>query len=163
MKHTAYIGLGSNVGHREKNITAALNALEATRDVKIVKASSLYETTPVGGPADQGKFLNAVAKVSTTLPAARLLSLCVRIEESLGRKRDVHWGPRTIDLDLLLFDKQIVSSEDLTIPHPMMHERRFVLEPLVEIDPDVVHPALDRSARDLLDDLDEETKGEISC
>ncbi len=160
MKHTAYIGLGSNVGHREKNITAALNALEATRDVKIVKASSLYETTPVGGPVEQGKYLNAVAKVSTTLPAERLLSLCVRIEESLGRKRDVHWGPRTIDLDLLLFDDEIHSTAELTVPHPMMHERKFVLEPLVEIDPDVVHPAMDRTARDLLGDLATDQKSQ---
>lgn len=150
-KHRAFIGLGSNVGHREKNITAALAALETTREIEVVKVSGLYETEPVGGPADQGKFLNAVVEVSTTLAALRLLAVCQRIEDSLGRKRDLRWGPRTIDLDILLFDDEIHSTAELTIPHPMMHERRFVLEPLVEIAPDVVHPTLEQTARDLLE------------
>lgn len=149
-RHTAYLALGANVGHREKNITAALNALEATRELRVVKVSSIYETDPVGGPQDQNKFLNAVAQVSTTLEADRLLAVCRRIEESLGRKRDEHWGPRTIDLDILLFDDEIHSSAELTIPHPMMHERRFVLEPLAEIAPNVMHPMLEQSARELL-------------
>ena len=149
MQHKAYIALGANLGNRERNITAALQALEATREVKVTKVSALYETDPVGGPP-QGKFLNAVAEVKTSLEAPRLMSLCLRIEESLGRKRGERWGPRTIDLDLLLFDDEIHSSEELTIPHPLMHERRFVLEPLVEIAPNAVHPALEQTAADLL-------------
>lgn len=151
-KHTAYIALGANLGHREKNITAALHALEATREVKVVKVSSLYETDPVGGPP-QDKFLNAVAEIRTALDASRLMSLCLRIEESLGRKRGQRWGPREIDLDILFFDDEIHSSSELTIPHPMMHERRFVLEPLAEIAPHVVHPMLEQSVADLLAQL----------
>lgn len=149
-RHRAFVGLGSNLGPREKNITAALGALETTRDIEVVRVSSLYETDAVGGPPGQGRFLNAVAELSTTLSADRLLSVCQRIEDSLGRKRELRWGPRTIDLDILLFDEEIHSTAELTIPHPMMHERRFVLEPLVEIAPDVVHPTLEHSARDLL-------------
>lgn len=151
--HRVFIGLGSNLAPREKNITAALAALETTREIEVVRVSSMYETDAVGGPAEQGKYLNAVVEVATTLSADRLLSVCQRIENSLGRKRELRWGPRTIDLDILLFDDEIHSTAELTIPHPLMHERRFVLEPLVEIASEVVHPTLEQSARDLLADL----------
>jgi len=152
-KHIVYIGLGSNLGPREKNITAALAALEATRGVEVVKVSSVYETEPVGGPAEQGLFLNAVAEIHTTLTAPRLLAVCQKIESSLDRKRAVRWGPRTIDLDILLFDDEIHATPELTIPHPLMHERKFVMEPLAEIAPLAAHPLLDLTASDILERL----------
>jgi 2-amino-4-hydroxy-6-hydroxymethyldihydropteridine diphosphokinase len=154
-KHTAFIALGANLGHREKNVSAALNSLQATREIDVIKVSAIYETQPVGGPEGQDPFLNAVAQIETTLTARRLMTVCSKIEASLGRRRsnEVHWGPRIIDLDILFFDQEIHSSPEMTIPHPLLHERRFVMEPLVEIAPDWVHPALDQTARQILDSL----------
>lgn len=152
------LGLGSNMGRRERNITAALHALETTRGIEVVKVSSLYETEPVGGPEGQPKYLNAAALLRSTLSPRRLLAVCRRIEDTLGRRRDVAWGPRTIDLDILCFGGEIISEPDLMIPHPLMHERRFVLEPLVEIAPDFIHPAMQDSIRGLYDGLDARTE-----
>lgn len=154
-RHVAFVGLGSNLGNREKNIAAALNALETTRGISVTKASGLYETEPVGGPPRQGLYINAVARVETTLSARRLLDVCLNIEESLGRKRSIRWGPRTIDLDLLSFDNEIHASAKLMLPHPEMHTRRFVMEPLTEIAPDFVHPALEQTAVEILESLAE--------
>lgn len=151
--HQVFIGLGSNLGQREKYIAAALNALESTKDVNVDKVSSLYETQPVGGPAGQPKYINAVAVVRTTLTPARLLKVCQRIEDSLERKRKVKYGPRTIDLDILTFDDEIVSEADLMIPHPLMHERGFVMEPLNEIAPRWKHPVLQLTAKEILADM----------
>ncbi len=158
-KHVAYVGLGSNMGNREKNIAAALNALESTRGINVTKASGLYETEPVGGPPGQDSFINAVVRVETTLTSRRLLEVCLNIEDSLGRKRSVRWGPRTIDLDLLSFDDEIRASAKLMLPHPQMHTRRFVMEPLAEIAPDFVHPTLEQTAAEILDALPEFTGG----
>lgn len=147
------LGLGSNMGRRERNITAALQALETTRDVEVARVSSLYETEPVGGPEDQPRYLNAAAHLRTALPPERILAVCRHIEDTLGRKRDIPWGPRTIDLDILCYGAEIRSTPELMIPHPMMHERRFVLEPLAEIVPDFVHPAMQQTIRDLYEEL----------
>ncbi len=153
-QHEAFVGLGSNLGQREKNIAAALNALQATREIEVVQVSSLYETQAEGGPDDQPNYINAVARLSTTLSPARLLAVCQHIEGSLGRKRTIHWGPRTIDLDILAYDRRICGARDLTLPHPMMHRRRFVMEPLAEISPKWVHPVLERSAEEILETID---------
>jgi len=152
-KHVAYIALGSNLGQREKSITAALTALEHTRGIVVDQVSSLYETNPVGGPEDQPKFINAAARLKTELPPERLLAVLLQIEQSLGRKRGEPWGPRTIDLDLLLYDDLVISEDGLSVPHPLMHERRFVMEPLAEIASEVVHPTLQLTMKAILDSI----------
>lgn len=152
-KHVVYIALGANLGQREKNIAAALNALQHTKGVSVEAVSSLYETDAVGGPPDQPRFINAAAKLTTELAPERLLSVLQQIELSLGRRRGEHWGPREIDLDILLYDNLVISEDGLTIPHPLMHERRFVMEPLAEIGPNAKHPALGLSAQEILNSI----------
>lgn len=152
-KYHVYLGLGSNLGRREKNIAAALNALESTLGVEVIRVSGLYETEPIGGPEGQPKFLNAAVHLRTTLKPDRLLALGQRIEAALGRRRETPWGPRSIDIDILIYEGEICSEPDLMIPHPLMHERRFVLEPLAEIAPNLIHPTLNQSVRELLDAL----------
>ncbi len=137
----AYIGLGSNLGDRAAHIQTAIDLLQEMGTV-ILKCSKIIETDPVGGPA-QNKFLNAVVKIETPLSPFKLLSQCQRIEQRLGRVRDIHHGPRTIDLDILLYDQLLVDTQSLRIPHPRMLERNFVLEPLKEIEPDLCGSLID--------------------
>ncbi len=131
------VGLGSNLGDRARHIAEAVRALAAAG--ALVRVSSMYETAPVGGPK-QGKYLNAVAVFDTDLPAHELLDLCLDIEREHGRERRERWGPRTLDIDILLYGDETIEDSDLTVPHPRMTERRFVLEPLVEAWPDATLP-----------------------
>jgi len=135
----AYVALGANLGDRRRTIEFALERLAAVEGVELVRVSSLRETDPVG-VVDQPRFLNGVAQVRTTLPARGLLEALLGVESSLGRVRGDRWGPRTIDLDLLLYDDAVVDEPGLRVPHPRLHERRFVLEPLAELDPALVVP-----------------------
>jgi len=150
VSHVAYIGLGANLGDRRANILAATDLLRQTPGVASVSLSSLYETEPVGGPPGQDAYLNAAARVETDLDASTLLAVLLDIEARLGRQRSERWGPRTIDLDLLLFGDEVIHTPGLTVPHPHMHERRFVLEPLAEIAANMIHPALRMTIQQLL-------------
>jgi 2-amino-4-hydroxy-6-hydroxymethyldihydropteridine diphosphokinase len=135
----AFLGLGSNVGDRLANLQGALDLMSARPDVRPLRSSRVYETDPVGGPP-QPDFLNAVVEVETALSPMELLRACMEVEDELGRVREERWGPRTIDIDVLTLDEEIVDEPDLTIPHPRMHERGFVLVPLLELAPDPVLP-----------------------
>jgi 2-amino-4-hydroxy-6-hydroxymethyldihydropteridine diphosphokinase len=136
---TAYVGLGSNLGDRHERIEAALAAMRALPDTTVAVQSSLYETEPVG-VVDQPWFLNGAARLETALAPERLLWNLRRIESALGRVRTRAKGPRTIDLDLLLYGDRVIDTPDLTVPHPELERRAFVLVPLVELDPLLVHP-----------------------
>jgi 2-amino-4-hydroxy-6-hydroxymethyldihydropteridine diphosphokinase len=140
----AYIGLGSNLGDRRAMIAGALEKLQPRR------VSAVVETQPVG-MTDQPRFLNAVAELETELPPAELLTRLLDVERGLGRVRVERWGPRSIDLDLLLYGDTQVRSESLSVPHPELHRRRFVLEGLAELCPDRSVPGLGRTVRELLE------------
>ena len=136
----AYAGLGANLGEREDTLRAALAALGATEGVEVVAVSAFRETDPVGY-LDQPRFLNGAAALETTLRPRELLDALLAVERSLGRTREgPRFGPRTIDLDLLLYGDEALDEPGLTIPHPRLHERAFALEPLAELDPDLVVP-----------------------
>ena len=152
-----HIGLGSNLGDRRATLRAALKELGAADGVEVLRVSEFVETEPVGGPP-QGRFLNAAATLRTALPPRALLGLLQEIEDRFGRERAVRWGPRTLDLDILLCGERVVAEHNLRVPHPRVHERRFVLGPLCEIAPDAVHPVLRKTVRELLRDLPEEAE-----
>ena len=135
----AVIALGSNLGNRELYIDSAV--AELAKIIEITHLSTNHETDPVGGP-EQPKYLNAIAIAETELDPRELLIVMLEIENKLGRKREVHWGPRTIDLDLIVFGDEIIDSETLVLPHPRAHERKFVLEPWLEIDPNAYIPGI---------------------
>ena len=158
MNSLAFIGLGSNLGDRRATLLRAIEELNGSPGVSVVKVSSFHETEPVGGPQGQGPYLNAAACIETTLEPPALLHLLHEIEARNGRVRLVRWGERTLDLDLLLFDDRIVETPELTIPHPRMAVRRFVLEPLSEIAPRAVHPVTGRTVAEMLEDLNRDTR-----
>lgn len=140
--HKVYIALGTNMGDKEHNIKEALDKLNSDA-CKVVKVSNKYTTKPVGY-TDQDDFFNCSAELKTTLTPEELIEFMLNIEKDLKRERTIKWGPRTIDLDILLYDDIITSSEKIIIPHPRMHERLFVLKPLSEIAPYVMHPILNK-------------------
>ncbi len=135
----AYIGLGSNLDDPEEQLRSAVLSLQQLPDTTIVRVSSFYRTKPVG-PEGQPDYINAVASLHTGLTARQLLEHMQAIENNHGRIRNTHWGPRTLDLDLLLYDSDIIKEDDLTVPHPEMHKRGFVLFPLCEIAPEISVP-----------------------
>lgn len=154
---TAYIALGSNLGDRRDYLDRAIQALQEHPDIDVTQVSSYHETAAVGGPPGQPNFLNAAAELKTDLPAKDLLDALLEVERSLGRVRSERHGPRTIDLDLLLYGNEVFHEPGLTVPHPAMHEREFVLKPLAEIAPRAVHPLRDASVQDLLQNLGTQT------
>lgn len=147
-----FIALGSNMGEREENIRRALELLSQLPDTELVRASSLYDTEAVG-EIEQPNFLNAVAELDTDMAARQLLWNLLLIEKRLGRVRTQKWGPRTIDLDLLLFGDQVIDEDDLRVPHPELTRRSFVLTPLAELEPTLVHPTTGETIQSHLSQL----------
>jgi 2-amino-4-hydroxy-6-hydroxymethyldihydropteridine diphosphokinase len=139
---TALLGLGSNEGERQQNLRAALADIEALPDVRISRVSEFYGSKPVGGPSGQGEFLNAAARIETSHTPLRLLDELKDIERRLGRKHTDRWGPRPIDIDILLYGDEVSETAMLTLPHPRMSFRRFVLAPAAEIAPRMLHPVI---------------------
>lgn len=144
---TAYLALGSNLGDRIAYLKGARQALDSHPKICIVRASLLYETEPVGGPEDQPPYLNAALEVQTLLEASRLLEFCLAVEQQFGRCRTIRWGARSLDIDLLFYADHVHQEPDLIVPHPRLHQRAFVLAPLIDIAPDFIHPLLRQSMR----------------
>lgn len=152
MSETVYIGMGSNLGEREQLLARALERLQQIDAVAVRRASSLYDSAPVG--PDQPRFLNAVVELECGLPPRRLLAIFKRIEAEMGRsKGGVRWGPRTIDLDILLWEGRVVAEPQLQVPHIELHRRRFALEPLAELAPNALHPLFGCSVKTLMTKL----------
>jgi 2-amino-4-hydroxy-6-hydroxymethyldihydropteridine diphosphokinase len=137
----AYVGLGANLGPKEVTILRAVDLLAAEEGIEVLELSELRETDPVG-VVDQPAFLNGAVALETSLPPRELLDALLRVEGELGRVRDERWGPRTIDLDLLVYGNEVVDEPGLRVPHPRLHERKFALEPLADLDPKLEIPGL---------------------
>lgn len=147
-----FIGIGSNLGDRRRHVRLACRRLAKLPGTQLVGQSDVYETDPVG-PVPQDPYLNAAVQVETRLDPHELLEHLAQIERASGRTpadQRVKWGPRTLDLDILLYADQVISSDELVIPHPLMHDRWFVLKPLCDLNPDAVHPILEMTVSDLL-------------
>jgi 2-amino-4-hydroxy-6-hydroxymethyldihydropteridine diphosphokinase len=153
----AYVGVGSNLEEPLRQCRLAILNLAAIKDTRLLRTSAFYRTEPMG-VSDQDAFINAVAEIRTELPPRALLEALKAIEQEMGRRESIRWGPRIIDLDLLLYGQDIVQEEDLVIPHPELHKRRFVLVPLCEISSYVIHPAFGISMQGLLMRLDKENR-----
>ncbi|HDY68953.1 MAG TPA: 2-amino-4-hydroxy-6-hydroxymethyldihydropteridine diphosphokinase [Candidatus Scalindua sp.] len=147
-----YVGLGSNLGNRKKYLVSAIARIDSCGEICVVNKSSFYETKPVGGPP-QPDYVNCVIELDTEIEPQSLLEEFKGIELELGRKPGTRWGPRVIDIDILLYGSKVINDSNLKIPHESMHKRIFVLEPLCEISPDFKHPVLRKTIFELLKDL----------
>jgi len=147
--HTAYIAIGSNMGDRDNNLNSAIELINISDFNKVTKISNFYDTKPVGY-VEQDEFLNGALEIRTLLSPKKLMQFLLEKEQDLKRERIIRWGPRTIDLDILLYDNLITCEEEIIIPHPRMHERLFVLKPLSDIAPYVMHPILNKRVIELV-------------
>jgi 2-amino-4-hydroxy-6-hydroxymethyldihydropteridine diphosphokinase len=152
VENSAFIALGSNIENRYNYLVSAIQLLNQDSKIKVINISSIYETDPVGYE-DQDLFLNMAVKISTDYSAAQLLDVCLQVEHKLGRKREVKWGPRTIDLDIILFNHENIETENLIIPHPRMKERAFVMIPLLEIEQDLFITNMEKPLKLYLNEL----------
>lgn len=152
---TAYIGIGSNLGDKLNNCLKSIEMIGQIPDTRVTAQSGFYRTKPVGVEG-QDWYVNGVISLSTRLSAQDLLKKLLDIEQIMGRERKKKWDSRTIDLDILLYGQEVVEEEDLTVPHPLMHVRRFVLEPMVQLAPDLIHPVLGKNMAGLLEDFREQ-------
>lgn len=151
-RHTAYIALGSNIGDRESYLRFAISELEKAQNCRVLTVSSFINTKPQGF-TEQDDFLNGCLKLETLMTPFELLGLLLDIEKKAGRVRDVRWGPRTLDLDIIFYDDIVMSDKTLRIPHAQAHKREFVLAPLCEIAPGLLHPALNKTVEEMLEEL----------
>ena len=145
----AYLGLGSNIGDRKQQLLKAIDLIGNIKGIKVTKQSSIYETAPIGY-TDQPNFLNLCLEIETELSPQQLLKHCLDIEQQLHRVREIRWGPRTLDIDILLYSDDIIETDNLSVPHPRMQERAFVLIPLNDIASDKQDPRLNQKIRDLV-------------
>jgi len=145
----AYLGLGSNIGDRKQQLLKAIDLIGNIKGIKVTKQSSIYETAPIGY-TDQPNFLNLCLEIETELSPQQLLKHCLDIEQQLHRVREIRWGPRTLDIDILLYSDNIIETDNLSVPHPRMQERAFVLIPLNDIASDKQDPRLNQKIRDLV-------------
>ena len=157
MIHTAYIGIGSNLGTSGKNCVEAIEKISTNDHIKIISKSSFYKTAPIGD-IEQDWFINSVIRVDTKLNPKELLLALLNIESEMGRIRKEKWGPRLIDLDLLFYDKLILNQEGITLPHPEMQKRNFVLVPLNEISENLTHPILKKTVKTLLQESSDDSE-----
>jgi len=154
--HIAYISFGSNMGRRFENCTDGIALLTQSSDTFMLKQSAFYETEPVDY-TDQDWFVNGVVKIGTSLEPPKLLNMLKAVEKKIGRAQTgVRYGPRILDMDIIFYDDLVLNSPQLTIPHPRMHKRRFVLCPIYDIDPDLTHPVLHLKMQRLLDELEDD-------
>jgi 2-amino-4-hydroxy-6-hydroxymethyldihydropteridine diphosphokinase len=153
---TAYIGIGSNLGNSEKNCLEAVDRIGQIPKCKVARVSGLYRTEPVGVNG-QEYYVNCVAEVLTGLSAKRLMERLLAIEKDMGRVREGgRWQARIIDLDILLFGSELIHEDNLTVPHPLMHRRRFVMVPMVDLVPDLIHPSIGKGMSELLQEIPED-------